>query len=161
MRHLVVVRHAKAEADAAGGDHERALTARGRAQAEQVAEVVAALGAGVPAPTLVLTSSARRAVQTAEPLGRRLPSVPVDVDASLYRADADDLVDRLRLLGDEPTVVVVGHNPAAVDLVALLVGAPPDRFPPASVAVVALGVDRWAQTAGGCGALLELHHPSG
>ena len=117
-----MLRHAKA-ASQGPDDHSRPLTARGRRQANDVGSYVA--GDPVPAasvPELVLSSSARRAVQTAElvvaELGARAELV---VEPTLYGADAEDAVEIVsRLGGDAASVMVVGHNPTAYELAVLL-----------------------------------------
>jgi len=64
---LLLWRHAEAEDTAPGGDLGRALTARGRAQAERVA---AWLGERLPDDAHILVSPAKRCQQTVAPLGR-------------------------------------------------------------------------------------------
>ncbi len=161
-----MLRHAKA-ASQGPDDHSRPLTARGRRQATDVGSYVA--GDPVPATSvldLVLSSSARRAVQTAElvmaELGARAELV---VEPALYGADADDVVEIVRGLGaDAASVMVVGHNPAAHELAVLLLddedvegGARLDRgFPTAALAVIALPAPTWARLSLGSGTLLAL-----
>jgi len=162
-----VLRHAKA-ASQGPDDHSRPLTARGRRQATDVGSYVA--GDPVPAasvPELVLSSSARRAVQTAElvmdELGARAELV---VEPTLYGADADDVVEIVRSLGgDAASVMVVGHNPTAHELVVLLLDdedvegrARLNRgFPTAALAVIALPAPTWTRL--GSGTLLTLRSP--
>src|SRR5207244_8887012 len=63
-------------------------------------------------PDLVLVSTARRAVETAEHL-----DLPITTDAALYNATADDLLARLRAVPDDvASVLLVGHNPGMEDL---------------------------------------------
>jgi len=164
-----VLRHAKA-ASQGPDDHSRPLTARGRRQATDVGSYVA--GDPVPAasvPELVLSSSARRAVQTAElvmdVLGARAELV---VEPTLYGADADDVVEIVRSLGgDAASVMVVGHNPTAHELVVLLLDdedvegrARLNRgFPTAALAVIALPAPTWTRLSLGSGTLLTLRSP--
>jgi phosphohistidine phosphatase len=164
---LWVLRHAKAEAGAPGGDdHARALTDRGRRQGEALAGLLPGLArAGRPLPKLVLCSSARRARQTADAvLGALGSGVVVEQERALYHAGADDLVERLRLVpDDEPAVMVVGHNPTLHDLCADLVAQDPGGtqrlrpgFPTAALAVIDLDVASWPSLAAGTGRLAEL-----
>jgi phosphohistidine phosphatase len=162
-----VLRHAKAEAGAPGGDdHARALTDRGRRQGAALAELVSGLAGEVrPLPRHVLCSSALRARQTAEAvLGVLGQDLVVEEERGLYHADADDLVERLRLVpGDEPAVLVVGHNPTLHDLCTDLVAedrAGSERleagFPTAALAVIDLDLVSWSSLAAGTGRLAEL-----
>src|SRR5205085_11789426 len=59
---LILWRHAEAEDEARGGDLARALTLRGRAQAERMA---AWLGPRLPGKTRIVASPARRCQETA------------------------------------------------------------------------------------------------
>jgi phosphohistidine phosphatase len=118
---------------------------------------------------LVLCSSARRAVQTAELVVAELADrTDLEVERGLYDADADDIVDRLRLVDDVVvSVMVVGHNPTLHDL-ALLLLEPQDAvgrsrleagFPTAALAVVAVPPASWGALSMGTGRLLELRTP--
>jgi phosphohistidine phosphatase len=163
-----VLRHAKAAAHGQD-DHSRPLTARGTRQATDVGRHLARVPvSGFPVPELVLSSSARRAVQTAELVVAQLTSpVEIAVEQRLYMADADDVVELIRELGrDASSVLVVGHNPTFHEL-ALLLLEPGDAgrtrlekgFPTAALAVVAVSTPSWARLSLGTGTLLELRTP--
>jgi phosphohistidine phosphatase len=164
-----VLRHAKA-APQGVDDHSRPLTARGTRQATQVGRYLARSPiTGTPSPQLVLTSSARRAVHTAELVVAELePQAELRVEPALYGADADDIVEMLRSLdGEAPSVLVVGHNPAVHDLVLLLLADEDAEgrarlrrgFPTATVAVTALSSPSWTRVAPGSATLLEVWTP--
>jgi phosphohistidine phosphatase len=166
---LWVLRHAKAASQGLD-DHSRPLTARGTRQAAEVGSYLARSEvAGVRTPELVLSSSARRAVQTAELVVAALaPEVELVVEPSLYQAGADDIIEMLRLLdGDASSVLVVGHNPTVHDLVLLLLDDEDTEgrarlrqgFPTAALAVAALSTSSWARVAPGTATLLELRTP--
>jgi len=164
-----VLRHAKATAHGPD-DHSRVLAPRGLRQATAVGRSVAADPVdGAPVPVLVLCSSARRAVQTAELVVAALADrTDLEVERGLYEADADDIVDRLRLVHDEVvSVMVVGHNPTLHDL-ALLLLDPQDAagrsrleagFPTAALAVVGIPAPSWGKLSMGTGRLLALRTP--
>ncbi len=163
-----VLRHAKA-ASQGPDDHSRPLTARGTRQATDVGRYLA--GAPIadrPVPGLVLSSSARRALQSAELVMAQMPStVELVVERRLYTADADDVAELLReLASDEPSVLVVGHNPTLHEFALLLVDPEdPGRarleqgFPTAALAVAAVPAPGWPQLALGTGTLLDLRTP--
>lgn len=108
---LILWRHA----DAVDGlpDMERALTAKGMKQAEQMA---AWLNARLPKDARILVSPARRTLQTAQALGRKLQTVKEIAPG----ADAMSIL----LAADWPeaggTVVVVGHQPSLGQTASLL-----------------------------------------
>ena len=164
-----VLRHAKA-APHGPEDHGRPLTGKGRRQAAEVERFLAESGTALGAlPGLVLSSSALRALETAEVVVRALGDrAELVVDRRLYEADPDDVVDVLRTLAGEPTsVMVVGHNPTLHEFALALVGAadPHGRarlekgFPTGALAVIRVPVARWAELSPGSGELATLFTP--
>jgi len=96
------------------------------------------------------------------------PDARLELDPSLYSADAGAIVERLRLVPDEVTsVMVVGHNPTLHELCFDLVSVDdePSRrrldqgFPTAALAVVGIEVPVWADLVVGEGHLEELVVP--
>ncbi|MFO0627060.1 MAG: histidine phosphatase family protein [Polyangiales bacterium] len=88
---LVLVRHGESEGNRDGafaGHSASPLTARGRAQAERVAEVLA-----TPPPDVIYASDLRRAVDTAAPLAARL-NLPVITREALRERDMGAWVGR-------------------------------------------------------------------
>lgn len=120
---LYLLRHGAAEdATASTPDAERSLTSDGRRKLRQVLE--AAAKAGVE-PSLILTSPLKRAVQTAE----------VARDVLKYRnellrtkalapgATTEQVWDEVRVHRDEPSLLLVGHNPLFSELSGYLLGS--------------------------------------
>lgn len=166
---LIVMRHGKAGELPGGPDFERALRPRGRTDSSAAGQWLRARGY---VPEVVLCSAARRARQTWQYVAEALAadSSPVDegtggvepavrTEERLYRADADDLAQILRATpAGTGTLMYVGHNPAAADLVAMLTGSEPD-FPTAAVAVIAVAGD-WASLSAGQHELLDSWTPA-
>lgn len=160
-RTLWVMRHAQAVEHWAGGDHGRPLTeagvraAAGFGRLKPPGPLAAALALGCRAPTMVVASDATRTRQTAEAVRAAAGLAEVQVERALYRASGDDLLAWVWTLSDETvSVVLVGHNPAVLQLVATLVGpGSPDHFRPGTVAVVDLAADRWTAVGPGSGRL--------
>ena len=153
QRQLIVMRHAKAGELPGGPDAERALRPRGRRNAVAAGQWLADRGV---LPNLVLCSSARRARQTWQHVSGELAGQPkVVTDPRLYQADAGDLLD---IFSETPpdvrSLMYVGHNPAAADLVEMLTGSPVE-FPTAAVAILVLAVS-WTDLAGLPGAAAGL-----
>jgi phosphohistidine phosphatase len=116
---LILWRHADAEEAGAGGDLARELTKRGRKQSERMG---AWLRERITDDWRVLSSPARRAVQTAEGLGmpfeeRAALAPEASVAAILHEAQWPD--------GKRP-VVVVGHQPTLGEVAAKLLGTRED-----------------------------------
>jgi phosphohistidine phosphatase len=118
-------------------------------------------------PSLVLCSTARRALDTLEPLRHRL-GVPFEARRELYLADPDALLEVLAGIDDrESCVLVIGHNPGLHELALRLARHGDDEararlregFPTAALAVLELAITRWDEIHAGCGTLLELRVP--
>jgi phosphohistidine phosphatase len=102
---LILWRHAEAlEAREVVDDLDRALTAKGERQAARVA---AWLNRQLPAGTRVLASPARRTLQTAAALDRKLKTVP----ALAPDGSVEGLLHAARWPDAREPVLVVGHQP--------------------------------------------------
>jgi len=161
MRTLHLLRHAKSSwEDARLADHERPLDARGERAATLMGVHLAQCGV---APDLVLVSSARRALQTAERIAVHLPEeTPFVHERGLYGADDDALLRRLRQLGPEHAcVLLVAHNPGLHELGLCLVGAGDvaaraqlsRKLPTGAWLELALPGEPWSALAPGCASL--------
>ena len=159
---LALLRHAKAVKDDPGGDHARRLSDVGRTDAVAAGDWLRRALAG---PVLVLASDARRTRETAElafPAPRQ--GTEIRLEADLYGASMQELLERIQALGSKPTVVVVGHNPGIGETAWRLVGADPDGFsaqlregfPTAACAVLQFD-GTWAEVEPGRGRLTALH----
>ena len=165
MKTLLLLRHAKSGWNDTGqGDHDRTLSARGRRAAELVSHYLVQRG---DPPSLVLCSTARRALETLEPLRHRL-GVPFEVDRALYLAEPAAILARVAQVDDAvDTVLVIGHNPGLHEC-ALSLAAGGDAtlrarlregLPTAALAILELDVARWDEIRPRCGALVELRVP--
>ncbi len=165
MRSLLLLRHAEAVAGAlAADDHERPLSPRGHRDAARVVAHVARRN-----PSLILCSSARRAIETLEPLRARLrATAAVRIERDLYLASCDQLRERLGRIEDaETAVLVVGHNPGIAELARRLAGSGDpgvtarleSRFPAASLAALDFEATGWRKLAWGAGRLAEFLGP--
>ncbi len=147
MDRLILMRHGQAERHAAtGGDFERGLTERGRADAALIGRLLSAHGA---TPDLVLVSSARRTRETSEALAVAFPRARLALRRDLYHAEPEEVIAALEDEGDGAKVVmIVGHNPGLHELalrLAIQAGAEPvcfnkirSRFPTATAVVFAV-----------------------
>lgn len=130
-RHVVLVRHARAESGEGGSDHDRRLTAAGHSAARAAGRWIAGR---VPVPGLVWCSSAVRAVQTWAEIEAAVRPVEVRTGRDLYLASPRDVLARI---GEEAprSLLVVGHNPTMEQVVAALTGGL-RAMRPGAVAVV-------------------------
>lgn len=108
-RTLVLVRHAKAESDAAA-DAERPLAERGRLDAAAAGRWLAAQGI---TPDLAVISHAVRARQTWDEIATTVSAAETWVEERIYENTVDELLAVISTVPDSATtVVVVGHNPS-------------------------------------------------
>ncbi len=155
---LIVMRHAKAGELPGGPDLDRPLRPRGLRDSAAAGQWLARQGF---VPDLVICSTAVRTRQTWENLSGSLGADPAfSVEPGLYGADADEVAEAVRgTPEDVRTLMYIGHNPAAADLVGMLTGAEPD-FPTAAIAVIGLP-GTWAELSIGDGEALASWLPRG
>jgi phosphohistidine phosphatase len=137
-RALHVLRHAKSRWDQPVTDHERSLAPRGN---RALVQLSAYLADQQVRPDLVLTSTARRALETVEGVHAALGEPRVQALDRLYGASAIEIVELVRATDpDLRAVLVVGHNPGLHDLVVRLARAgsrldvATEKFPTAALA---------------------------
>jgi phosphohistidine phosphatase len=155
---LIVMRHAKAGELPGGPDFERALKQRGRSDSAAAGQWLRVRGYR---PDAVICSAARRTRQTWQYLSEVLGGDPaVTTDRRLYEADAGELLEIIReTAADVATLMYIGHNPAAADLVAELTGQQL-HFPTAAIAVIGTAAG-WPDLAIGENELEASWTPSG
>ena len=164
VKRLYLLRHAKsAWDDPTLRDRERPLAPRGRKAAKRMARWSRKYGVR---PQLVVCSSAVRAQDT---LRRVLPGLgepAVWVEVTLYAADAETLLARVRALpGEIDSAMLVGHNPGLMDLLLLLAapgklrGRAEENLPTGALAELELDVVRWADASPGAARLTEFVRP--
>jgi phosphohistidine phosphatase len=155
MHTLYLLRHAKSSrADPTLPDHERPLAPRGRRDAKRIAKHLARLAI---APELVLCSPAERTRATLELLRPALGATPtVALEAELYAASSDSLLERIRALPEAvDSVMLIGHNPGLQQLALVLPSAGAARellgakFPTAALATLTLANTTWSQLSQG------------
>ena len=121
---LYLLRHGIAEDARPGmGDSDRALTREGREKLRRV--LTRAHEAGV-APTVILSSPYRRAVETAQLAAETLAYRGEIVRTSALVPNASPALtwDEVRVLGGQEVVLLASHEPLMSSLCAYLLGAP-------------------------------------
>jgi phosphohistidine phosphatase len=171
VKRLLLFRHAKTEPGGAGiEDHNRALLPRGRDDALRLGRYIRENGF---TPELVLSSTARRTVETADIAGTEFKGRQrVDYLEALYLAEPEVILQIARLVQDmTASVMVVGHNPGLERLATLLAREPvkrkerdrfdliEEKFPTAALAVLDFDVTRWRDIGPGEGKLADFVRP--
>jgi phosphohistidine phosphatase len=164
---LAVLRHAKATHEFGFSDINRPLTKRGRRDAAAVGRF---LRAQRIVPDLVLCSSSTRTRQTWQCLVASAAGVgdadeaaggEVSYDPRVYDAGMEDLFELIKETPAEVcTLMIIGHNPAAHDLVLALTGDRDIEFPTCALAVIDMP-EAWRQMPAAGGRLALLWAPKG
>jgi phosphohistidine phosphatase len=115
VKRITLQRHAKSSWDnPALPDIERPLAKRGKCNSKHVAKLASHC---LPAPDLILSSTARRTIDTAGRLGKRWPQVTVRAEQIMYLASAAQMLKQLAQLPDDVEhVLLVGHHPGLSNL---------------------------------------------
>lgn len=129
---LVIVRHAQAmdRLKHKGHDRYRNLTSTGIQQAYKTAQE---LGEKHIKPSVIITSAAPRAYQTAVIIGHELHIAPnsIIVDSNLYRCGVTKRLETIAYYQSFRCVAIVGHNPELLELCHTLMNKPPSKLPKA------------------------------
>jgi len=159
LKNLLLLRHGKSDwGTSYETDHDRPLTARGRSAARLIGAFLASVG---PLPELILTSSAVRALTTAE-LAKESGewSGLIVSSRELFGAGPESIVHLVQQQEDSvKTLMLVGHNPTWESLAHLLIGGGNLRFPTGTLACIKLHDSNWSQISSGHGTLSWLVTP--
>ena len=168
MKRLTLLRHAKSGDDGmVARDFDRPLNAKGRRAARAVGRYMRDQALRFDA---VIASPAARVVETLQEVEAVYgSSLAPHWDKRLYLATADELLDAVHgVPADATTILLVGHNPGLEQLVLRLVpprtkgdarGEVEIKYPTASLAEMAFGVERWDQVVDGGGELVRFVRP--
>lgn len=171
MRRLLLLRHAKTEADSpTGKDFDRRLDDRGRIDA---ADIGAWLTQHPPLPDLVCVSTAVRARQTWDAMAPAMTGAnnePVVAHLEeLYNAGPAELLAVIRdAATDDPAqMMIIAHNPGLHELALALVGrgddaarkAIDDNLPTSGLATIEFPIEDWDDVAFRGGRLMSFISP--
>jgi len=171
VKRLLLLRHAKA---VPGGpridDHARGLAERGKVDAPAMGRYMLRHEL---VPELVLASTSRRTVETAELAFASFRKPPaMEYLESLYLAEADAIVSIIRRVPrTERCICIVGHNPGLEACASSLARQPirrkerdhfeaiEEKFPTCALAVLDFEVAQWRAVAPRTGVLSDFVRP--
>ena len=161
MLHLTVVRHAKAEpARTADDDWDRALDAHGQQEALQIGRRLRQRGVQ---PSSVLSSSAVRAISTANLLAQELglPAGSVIAADDLYLISATDLLAWIQEReAADAHLLLVAHNPGLSEFAARIAVHPTvNNLPTAAALTLRFDIQHWSELRWGSGEDARLEVP--
>ncbi len=159
MKELLVMRHAKSSwRNMSLTDHQRPLNKRGKADVPKMGRLLKRMDL---TPELILTSTAERALTTAELVALSSDyEEEIELRPEFYHAEPEAYIEELQTVDAKyGRVMVVGHNPGMEELVELLSGQL-IHFTTANIAHIRLSIDNWASfTEETNGTLLNLWRP--
>jgi len=160
MRRITLLRHAKSSWDDPHiSDFERPLNKRGERDAPVMGDRIKAYGAR---PSLIVSSSAARAIATARIIARKIsfPMGFIQPTRELYLASPRTIIDVVVNEGEKyHDVMVVGHNPGLTDLLNQISDAKVDNIPTCGVFTVDFEIDDWAKIDAHRGTLTWFDYP--
>ncbi|MGJ7458925.1 CHAD domain-containing protein [Halomonas sp. RA08-2] len=157
MRHLFLMRHAKAKQGSGDmADHQRPLRKRGRREA---AAMALPLQRWQALDGELHVSGATRTRETLDEIAGQLPELSLTerafVDEALFTFDGQVLCSWLKALPDETKrVLVIGHNPALLELAHWLCAEAPASLPTGGALHLTLPVTTSWSAVGEHGAML-------
>jgi phosphohistidine phosphatase len=155
MKYLTVIRHAKSSWDQPGmPDHDRVLNDRGLRAAPAVAAFLhrTYFGGGggeamLPSPDKLLTSTAMRALTTAQIMRETfsMPTQSLALDSRLYLATPSIILESVRALDEGwKHVCLFGHNPGLHEFAEkILARASVPKMPTCTAVIMALPHAYW------------------
>ena len=171
MKRLVLLRHAKAEPAGSGiDDRKRELLPRGRDDSSAMGKHLARRNIAFD---LILSSSARRSVDTLERICGQLPATQrIEILDALYLAAPRELLATIRSVAENvKTLMLIGHNPGVEQLAASLAREPVKRkerdyfdligekFPTGAMVVLDFSLRRWRDIGPSQGKLIDFVRP--
>jgi phosphohistidine phosphatase len=145
VKRLTLMRHAYAQwKDPQISDFDRPLNRRGTSEAEAMSRRLIELKL---IPTILLSSTARRARQTADIVARELGVAARNMrtEESLYLAPAVDILRLVQATGPRiPHLMIVGHNPGITEVANLLAPSHPiENLATAAVCLLTFDTRSW------------------
>lgn len=161
MRRLILLRHAKTEAQHSGQeDWDRMLEPRGQRDAPEMAR---RLRERKLKPDKVITSPAVRALSTARIFARELhlPETKLQQDERLYLASPKVLKEVVRELGGKARhLMIVGHNPGLTEFAdRLSADRNIDHMPTCAIYTLEFDIEDWSELDWNSGINAEFDYP--
>jgi len=146
MKTLYLVRHAKSGWESNCSDFERSLNEKGMKDAPVIAVRMRAKGA--PLPDILISSPARRALNTAEAFAETfgIEREKIHMEMGIYHGGADELLELVQSVPDSAeSLMLFGHNPAISEFADRLARNAPHHFSPCSVVRIDMDIAGWSE----------------
>jgi phosphohistidine phosphatase len=146
MKQLILLRHAKSSwKDSSLNDHDRPLNKRGKKAAPLMGQRLAAKD---KLPQLIISSTAKRALETAKHIARQInyPLADIKTMKSIYHASSMELIEIITHCNDKvDCLMLVGHNPTITQLSNQLLQASHqfNNIPTAGMLSININIEHW------------------
>lgn len=143
MKTLYIIRHAKSDwSDPMLEDFDRGLNKRGKKSIPVMGE---ALRDHDVKPELIISSTAKRALLTAQGLAKELKyKKKIEEEVSLYLCEKEQWLETIASIDDKyDSVFIVGHNPEITDLVNSLIDDYIDNIPTLGIVAFKVASKKW------------------
>lgn len=144
MKTLLIVRHAKSSwKDSNLVDHQRPLNKRGKKAAPEMGRRLKKRGVS---PDMIVSSDARRAVDTAASMAEILGLSPKATQQTpeLYHGEPDRILAVIHQFDNQwKSVMLVGHNPGLTETVNRFIPVPIANIPTAGVVELRFNTRSW------------------
>ncbi len=162
MKTLIIARHgAFSHDDQQVADVNHSLSWKGRRQAAEMASQFAALQIK---PDFLVSSHARRTIETAAAYAKKLgiPLESIQVEENIFEAERAEVLRLVQALDDKiDTVLLFGHHPGITLLLHHLVDSKVETISMGAFAVLELFAESWRTVSFKKGRLLEYVEPKG
>ena len=146
MKTLIIVRHAKSSWEHTHlADHDRPLLEVGKKRTRLIISRLQDLNIQ---PDLIISSSAKRALETAQYLAKGLSYSKDKIKSSsnYYTASHTELMNEFYDMPDDfNTVMLVGHNPTLTYLCNQFLNDPIENLPTSAVVIMRFDTETWDQ----------------
>jgi len=144
MKTLILVRHAKsAWPDVSVPDYERPLENQGVEDSIQIGKY---LKTKVPNPDYIITSGAKRTLETAQIISKELFNQPItlNINKLIYGASINEMRNLIKNFNQKyKNIMVVGHNPTMTLLINEISNANIDHMPELGTAIINYNINHW------------------
>lgn len=144
MKTLIIVRHGKsAWDDPSLKDHDRVLLPKGIRRTTKVANFLAEKSIK---PDLIISSTAKRVVETAAIIANKLgyPEKDIRLESNIYSQGDDYLLDLLHSLPNHiQSVMLFGHNPSFSNFANKFLVNKTDWLPTTGTVSISFETDQW------------------
>lgn len=157
MKTLFLNRHAKSSWNHPGlSDHDRPLNDRGMLNAP----LMAARFADTESVDLIVSSSANRALTTAQSFAKSLGHEEIKIEKSIYGAGVHEMIELIvNLPSSLGSVILFGHNPTFSILAQYLDHGFSDHMVTCSLVKIEFEIDSWEMVSQDSGRLVYHHYP--